>query len=119
MNRQALLQQIEARIEAVTASMQQHLGGQTLCQIHKDGRVTGGLKYDEGRLVALRAALRQIKAAADPLPDALLDVLRAEAARWQEQLRRFQNQEQQSIPWIAYNQGGADACADVLRLFDS
>lgn len=95
----------QRRAEAETA-LQTQLGSQTACEIHKDGRVTGGIKYAEGRLVALNALLRQARAASAPASDQVAH----ELARWQAELAHYQTQPNRSIPWLAYCQGGVDAC---------
>lgn len=110
----AALAQAAAWVEATGAAMANRLGAQTLCETHKSGRVTGGVKYDEGRMAAfsdLKRALRK----SDPLgASALHDLFTAEQARWQAQLDRHNRQPKPSMPWIAYSQGGVDACQQAL-----
>jgi hypothetical protein len=93
----------------IESSMRDHMGSQTMCQIHKDGHVTGGLKYDEGRLVAVREIMRLL----DDDPTNLPDAFEEKAAGWQRQLARYRAQERPSMPWVAYNQGGVDVYAAV------
>ncbi|MFW5691572.1 MAG: hypothetical protein ACOCXZ_03630 [Chloroflexota bacterium] len=92
------------------------MGDQTLCQLHRDGRVSGGLKYDEGRLVAVRAAIRLLRGTSD------IAVFRAgahaERARWQNDLDKYLSAERRSMPWVAYSQGGADTWQQVIALID-
>ena len=91
-----------------------HAGAQTACQLHKDGRITGGLKYDEGRLMAFTTLRRRVRKAGAEAPDTLAAMIHAEAARWQATLRTYQQAEQPSIPWLAYSQGGVDAMLETL-----
>ena len=64
MTRQAaLLAALAAALVDVQASMARRMGDATACQLHKDGRVTGGMKYDEGRLVALINLQRAVRTA--------------------------------------------------------
>ena len=99
--------------EARTAAERElatQLGGATLCQIHTDGRVTGGAKYAEGRLVALADLQRRLRGA-DIEP---LAVAHEELARWTADLERLRAQERPSLPWLAYRQGGVDALGDII-----
>jgi hypothetical protein len=109
---QAYLKQRRLEVED---SMRGHMGDQTMCELHKDGSVSGGLKYDEGRLVALGDALRAARKAEPGLtPAALRLLLEGEQAKWQAQLARYLGQERRSMPWIAYSQGGVDMYAEML-----
>ncbi len=119
MNTNTLRSVFEVQRQQVEASMKTHMGGQTICQLHKDGHVTGGMKYDEGRLVVLGAILRRLKQSDDSGTDllgGLHDFVQAEQQRWQSQLQQHQNTEQPSMSWIAYSQGGVDACTQALAI---
>ncbi len=97
--------------QAVAAAEQEALaiaGGEAGCQLQRDGRVTGGVKYSEGKLAALMALRRQLRAAE---PAAWTQLLMAELVRWQEALTHIRRQPQPSLPWLAYRQGGVDALA--------
>lgn len=104
----SLTDELTAMQRDIESSMRDHMGSQTICQIHKDGQVTGGLKYDEGRLVAVREIMRLLRD-----PDTAPTTFEAQMAHWQKQLARYQAQERQSMPWIAYSQGGVDVYAAV------
>lgn len=80
------------------SGMLDQMGNASMCEIHKDGRVTGGLKYQEGRLVEFGA-----------------DILTAAQIKWTQQLERYQVPECPSIPWIAYSQGGVDAIEQIRQ----
>ncbi len=99
---------LEALQQEIENSLRTHMGSQTMCQLHKDGRVSGGLKYDEGRLVVVRAAMRKLRSSDEP-------ALEDELAKWQQQLDRYQNQEPRSMPWIAYSQGGVDTLKQLIQ----
>lgn len=110
-----LLDQLDTLRRECEAAMLDYTGSATMCQIHKDGRVTGGLKYQEGRLVVLGSVIRQIRQLAqdDSLPDLLDGLLTAEAARWSAQLARYQAAERPAIIWVAYSQGGLDTVQEI------
>lgn len=110
-----LLQRLDAAIAAVQASLARQMGDATACQLHKDGRVTGGLKYDEGRLVALSNLRRSLRRQTFPTQTALEAVLAEERTEWQELLARHQGAVKPSLPWVAYAQGGLDAVDEFLR----
>lgn len=110
----ALFDLLQTEIDRANAAMTARLGEQSLCEIHKDGHVTGGVKYDEGRLVALRGLLRKLRGV-QPVDAAAAQVLIVdEQARWARELAKHQSAERKSIAWIAYSQGGTDACAGLL-----
>lgn len=103
------LDMLEALQKEIEDSLRIHIGNQTMCELHKDGRVSGGLKYDEGRLVVVRAAMRKLRSGDDP-------ALEDELTKWQHQLDRYQNQEPRSMPWIAYSQGGVDTLKHLIKM---
>lgn len=92
--------------------MQAQMGSATMCEIHKDGQVTGGLKYEEGRLVVYGDLIRAAKQldSADDFPATVT----AMQAKWEKQLARYQSQTPRSMPWVAYSQGGVDTLHEVL-----
>ncbi len=115
LTRQDFHDELESRRRQVERAMQARLGEQTLCQIHKDGRVTGGLKYDEGRLVLLSGLLRRLKRAPDAQTPADFErLLREEISDWEQRLAGQQSQARPPLTWVAYYQGGADAGAALL-----
>lgn len=115
LNRQKFHDELESRRAQIERAMQVRLGYQTLCEIHKDGRVTGGLKYDEGQLVMLSGLLRRLKRAPDAqTPADFQRLLQEEHDHWERGLTARRSQAQPSLPWIAYYQGGVDACAALL-----
>lgn len=97
-----LEQQLAAAEQAVMAST----GGAAWCQLQRDGRVTGGVKYDEGRLAALMAVRRHWR---DSDPVTWEQALVAELNQWQQALATVQAQPKPAMPWLAYRQGGVDA----------
>lgn len=117
MSRSALFGWVEEQSEAAARSLSAQTGDRAICEMHKDGRVTGGLKYDEGRLVALNAVRRIIAAtAADNRPATEVAAeLAAERARWRNQLADHQARKRPALPWVAYFQGGDDAITAALE----
>ncbi|MFQ3662568.1 MAG: hypothetical protein SNJ69_09280 [Chloroflexaceae bacterium] len=103
---------IEQRIAAAERSLTDQTGGTNVCRLQQDGRVTGGMKYDEGRLVALSTHRRRLQEAAGA--DAR-ELVEQDLARWEEALRAQQARERPAIQWVAYNQGGVDALEEVLH----
>jgi hypothetical protein len=111
-----LLDKLYALRQDCEAAMLDYTGGASMCQIHKDGRVTGGLKYQEGRLVVLGAIIRQVKELPPAIPpDSLAAILTAEAAHWEADLARYRAAERPAIPWVAYSQGGVDTIGEIRR----
>jgi hypothetical protein len=116
-----LLLQLETLRRDCEVKMLAQAGEASICQLHKDGRVSGGLKYLEGRLVALSELTRAVKqpggdnllaAAVPPLLDAFHD-------KWQRQLVQHQSNRPLSMPWVAYCQGGLDAICDIQAWLES
>lgn len=95
----------------IAASLAEQMDGQTLCQLHHDGRVTGGVKYDEGRLAALTALLRKWGEGDTQR------LAEQEMAHWQAQLERYQAMQPPPLHWVAYNQGGVDLLERFLSDF--
>lgn len=91
-----------------------HTGNENACQLHKDGRVTGGMKYDEGRLVVLMTVRRIVRVQDAWEPEQLAETLENERAKWHKALDTYQNAAHPSIPWLAYSQGGVDEIEKVL-----
>jgi len=100
----------EARA-AAERELTSQLGGATLCQIRSDGRVTGGAKYAEGRLVALVDLQRRLHDD-DGEP---LAAVQDELARWAADLERLRAHDRPSLTWLAYRQGGCDALVEVAN----
>lgn len=107
-DRPAALVEARARAERALAAA---LGEATLCRIHRDGRVTGGAKYAEGRLVALADLQRRLRASPSTDVDSLA---RAELQLWSAELARHRSLPVPSLPWLAYRQSGCDALTEVL-----
>lgn len=108
MDRPAALAEARLRAERALAAA---LGDSTVCRIHRDGRVTGGAKYAEGRLVALADLQRRLRGSAPAEFDSLA---RSALQMWNEELARQRALPTPSLPWVAYRQGGCDALADVV-----
>lgn len=108
MDRPAALAEARLRAERALAAT---LGDSTVCRIHRDGRVTGGAKYAEGRLVALADLQRRLRGSAPAEFDSLA---RSELRQWNEELARHRSLPTPSLPWLAYRQGGCDALAEVV-----
>lgn len=110
---EALRIQVRLWLQQAGEQLMAHLGAQSLCELHKGGRVTGGVKYDEGRQAAYSMLARKLKGTqGDPVQ--IETMLSAETERWRSTLERHQNDARKSMPWIAYSQGGLDACEAAL-----
>jgi len=115
---QYMTAQLGAMRQDCEAQLRQAIGDSTMCALHKEGRITGGLKYQEGRLVVLGTMLRQAKrlpASDDAARAALMGLLDEENARWQAQLTTYEAQKPQSLAWVAYSQGGVDALEAIRQ----
>ncbi|MFN7209476.1 MAG: hypothetical protein ACK4P1_03670 [Aggregatilineales bacterium] len=99
------LEYLSVQIEQVRRRFEAQLGEASLCEVTKDGRVTDGLKYAEGRLVALCNLERRLRA-----EEAHEAALAAETAYWRALYERHA-----AMAWRAYAQGGWDACAECLN----
>lgn len=94
-----------------------HTAGGNVCQIQKQGRVTGGMKYDEGRFIALHSARRLLLPSACGADQAAYQtVIAEELARWRASLQLWQANPRPAIPWVAYYQGGSDALEALSAL---
>jgi hypothetical protein len=92
------------------------LGGEAACRIHRDGRVTGGMTYHEGRLVALREARRLLSASP---PERWPGELSALRDRWAADLETRKRSRINTPAWIAYATGGHDAAVEVRAAIDA
>ena len=104
---------LECSRDAASRAIQAEAGTEGVCQLQRDGRVTGGLKVHEGRLVALSRLLRQAHGLA---PEAIAALVDAECTRWEADLAAHRAKPRPSVPWIAYLQGGLDACLEAQDL---
>lgn len=107
-----LLEWLATQEQEAESTLQAQLGNQTWCEIHTDGRVTGGLKYEEGRLVVVRTLHRQLKGGEEDAQT----IIGALLTQWQQQLDHHSQQKPSSMPWVAYSQGGVDTCLAALQL---
>lgn len=106
------LAHLEEEMDAAAAAMEGELGEQSMCSVHRDGRVTGGLKYQEGRLTAVAEAIRVARGSSDIEAE-----LVAQLQRWSDELDRRRAASPPSMAWVAYASGGVDASEDALRAF--
>jgi hypothetical protein len=99
------VEQLDAAIRVAEQRFAQATGGENVCNLAHNGRVTGGVKYDEGRLVALVTLRRRLRSEAGDAQAVLAD----ELAVWSRALADQQQRTPPAIPWLAYRQGGVDA----------
>jgi hypothetical protein len=111
-----IVAELDARVAAAAAAIEAEAGGATVCTLHRDGRVTGGLKYHEGRLIAFREASRAVAAAATAAE--ARHHLGAIHSRWQEEFEHRRDAAAPSPPWVAYATGGLDAAGEALGLVE-
>ena len=113
----ALRAALDALIAAAERDYTAQSGGVSACQLQKDGRVTGGVKYAEGQLVTLTMLRRRLAG-----PDggstrsAFGAAITDDLAVWRAALQAQQGRTPLSVPWVAYRQGGVDALEQVLAL---
>jgi hypothetical protein len=98
---------LEAQIEMAARAMSGELGDSSVCTVHKDGRVTGGLKYHEGRMSAF-AELRRLWRRG-VLDDAVLAEVES---RWAGE-SSTRGKEHSSPLWVSYATGGVDAVGEA------
>jgi hypothetical protein len=106
---------IESLIADAEGAYTAALGGEAACTIHRDGRVTGGMTYHEGRLVALREISRLLERSG---PATWHDEIAGVRDRWTADLETRQASRVNTPPWIAYATGGHDAAVEALRVID-
>lgn len=103
---------LDAEIETAATALGNELGEFSACTVHKDGRVTGGMKYYEGRMTAFAEARRASRG--DQELEQALTVL---ARTWAAELEKRKGATDPSPPWVAYATGGAEALDEVLDEF--
>lgn len=111
---QAVEDWLESQIELAARTMSQELGGDSVCTIHKDGRVTGGLKYQEGRMSALaevRRRLRQTLSFGQAIDEA--------EASWLAEFERRKSSQPPSPLWASYATGGLDAVREARNSIEA
>ncbi len=109
-----LISVAEAQIASAERSLVAATGGENVCRLDKAGQATGGVKYHEGGVLALRAARRLIQSAEPGQARASMAELHE---RWRADLVAQRARERPSAPWIAYTQGGVDALERLLARF--
>jgi hypothetical protein len=115
-----LLAAVDRQIAEAETDLVNATAGQSVCQLHKSGRVTGGLKYSEGKLVALKAIRRVL----DQLHRgdlALAEVYQAfetNMAEQQQTFTRFEGKGTSATPWLAYASGELDAYETVREMLE-
>jgi hypothetical protein len=114
MDRGVLLRAREDRVEATALLLEGEFGPQTAYTRHRDGRVTGGMKYHEGRLVSYRAVAAVLRGA--PQRPAA-DVLSEHIEHWRAEFDRHAGRG--ATQWAAYATGGLDAAAEACCLADA
>lgn len=108
------LSRLDELISTTEETLRNEMGAVTSCQIHKDGRVTGGTKYLEGKLVGLTRLRRVVTEAAE---DDVREALRAELTAWEAEWRLRTEAPHPSPPWVAYATGGLDGVREAAGLF--
>lgn len=107
------LERVDELIAATESALRTEMGTATSCEIHKDGRVTGGMKYLEGKLIAFTRVRRVLtRAGAGGEAAAVL----GELASWHAEWRLRTEVPNPSPPWVAYATGGLDAAKQVAAL---
>jgi hypothetical protein len=108
MDRGEFLAALGERPEAAAADLTTALGGEGACELHRDGRITGGMKFHGGRRVSFQAALLAVQGATDP-PTALAQHLMLH--------RRQPTEHTDGDPARrAYSTGGLDAALTASAL---
>lgn len=103
---------LETQIEEAAGAMSQELGDRSVCTAHKDGRVTGGLKYQEGRMSALAAMRRELVRG-----EQATEVIAAADEQWSAEFETRRRARPSSPTWVSYATGGREAVRDVRKRF--
>lgn len=90
-------------VDAAAASLEAATGGRAVCTAARDGAALPGVKYAEGRWVALREVVRAASA-----PDRLAETALAVRTAWVKELEALRARGA-GPDWIAYRSGGVDA----------
>lgn len=109
-------QAVDEMITRAEESYRSQAGDASFCQVQKDGRVTGGMKYEEGRLVALHWIQRKAAAYREEGTAAYAAAVGAERQAWLAALAAVQAKTPPAVTWIAYRQGGVDALTWALEV---
>ncbi len=112
-----LVEHLAALQQGAERQLQGQMGNETACTLHKDGRITGGLKLAEGRMVALHTLIRLVRDA--PVEADLTALVDAERSAWQQRRDEARRRTPSSLPWLAYAQGGIDACTDAHAILSA
>lgn len=99
-----MLTWLEEEIVLAGEAMSQELGEGSVCTVHKDGRVTGGLKYQEGRMIALADVRRALVRG-----ERETVALNVAEKRWSAEFERRRSSSPSSPMWVSYATGGLDA----------
>lgn len=105
---------LDSQIELAAGVMGRELGSDSACTVHKDGRVTGGLKYQEGRMSALAAVRRSVVGGEPPA-----EVLASAEAHWAADFETRRIASPSSPMWVSYATGGLDAVREAREWWDS
>lgn len=101
---------LETQIADAAGAMSQELGDRSVCTVHKDGRVTGGLKYQEGRMSAFAAMRRALVRG-----EQATEVLAAADERWSAEFEARRRASPSSPTWASYATGGRDAVREARK----
>lgn len=100
---------LDREIEIAAGEMSNTSGGASACTLHKDGRVIGGFKYHEGRLIALAEMRRFLRRGGLDTQD--LDAIEQ---RWRVLLEQHRSSGVSSTMWVAYATGGLGAIRETI-----
>ena len=108
-----LLGWLDEAMALAARTMDAESGGLSACTVHKDGRVTGGFKYQEGRLAALAEVERLARAGR-----MTSETLGAIGETWERELEQRRVSEPSSPMWVAYTTGGREAMREAVGRFE-
>ena len=106
---------LAAKIAEAEKALLAQTGGQSVCQLHKSGAVTPTLKYHEGKHVAYSTFRRILrKEHQEKISEQSIAKIGSEIETWKKMRDSYQTKENPSPQWVAYSQGGVDACSEIL-----
>lgn len=109
---EAIIDQLETVLGEARENLVQSTGNQSVCSIHKHGKPSDFMKYNEGKEYVIRKAIRLLNRQASDAE--MLDFLSGNEAKF----NRYKSSElTSSSAWQAYADGGLDGIELVKRLF--
>lgn len=113
MDAKEAIRQLEAELDEVRGNLVESAGNQSVCSIHKHGKPSDFLKYNEGKEFVVRKAIQLLNRQA--VEDELLAFLSENEVKF----NRYKSSElTSSSAWQAYADGGLDGIELAKRVLN-